>query len=126
MQSVIRKTYYNSVKVFWLDRQLAYDKTVQAARKLGSVNPAVLLVILFGSLAEGKALPSSDADILIVVKDSNLRFIDRPARYRAYFVDIGLGIDLFVYTEQEIARGDIPLVRTALSTGKEIYKKIVV
>jgi predicted nucleotidyltransferase len=126
MQSVIRKTYYNSVKVFWLDRQLAYDKTVQAARKLGSVNPAVLLVILFGSLAEGKALPSSDADILIVVKDSNLRFIDRPAQYRAYFADIGLGIDLFVYTEQEIARRDIPLVRTALSTGKEIYKKIVV
>ena len=126
MQSAIRKKYYNSVKVFWLDRQLAYEKTVQAAYKLGLSFPIVLRVSLFGSLAEGKALPSSDADILIVVKDSNLRFIDRPAQYRAYFADIGLGIDLFVYTEAEIARGDIPLARTALSTGKEIYKKIAV
>jgi len=126
MQSAIRKTYYNSVKVFWLDRQLAYANSVQAAHKLGLNIPTVLRVILFGSLADGTALPSSDADILIVVKNSNLRFIDRSEQYRAYFSDIGLGIDLFVYTEQEIARGDIPLVRTALSTGKEIYKKIAV
>jgi len=126
MQSAIRKTYYDSVKVFWLDRQLAYENSVQAARKLGLNIPTVLRVILFGSLANGTALPSSDADILIVVKDSNLRFIDRSEQYSAYFADIGLGIDLFVYTEAEIARGDIPLACTALSTGKEIYKKIAV
>ncbi len=126
MQSAIRKKYYNSVKVFWLDRQLAYEKTEQAAYKLGLSFPIVLRVILFGSLADGTALPSSDADILIVVKDSNLRFIDRSEQYRASFADIGLGIDLFVYTEAEIERGDIPLARTALSTGKEIYKKIAV
>jgi len=126
MQSAIRKTYYNSVKVFWLDRRLAHEKTVQAARKLGSSSPTVLRVILFGSLADGTALPSSDADILIVVKDSNLRFIDRSEQYHAYFADIGLGIDCFVYTEAEIARGDIPLASTALSTGKEIYRRTAV
>lgn len=124
MQSPIRKTYYNSVKVFWLDRHLALERTIQAARKLCLANPTVLRVILFGSLAEGTALPSSDADILIVVKNSNLRLIDRAEQYRAYFGDIGLGIDLFVYTEAEIAGGDIPLVRSALSTGKEICKRI--
>jgi predicted nucleotidyltransferase len=123
MQSVIRSTYYNSVKVFWLDRRLAYEQTAQAARVLGLNNPGVQRVVLFGSLAQGTALPTSDADVLIVVQDSGLRFIDRAEQYRAYFTDFDLGVDLFVFTQAEIERGDIPLAMTALSTGKVIYSK---
>ena len=39
------------------------------------------------------------------------------------FPDIDRGIDLFVYTEEEISRSDSPLVKTELHTGIEIYKR---
>lgn len=63
----------------------------------------------------------SDADILIVVRGSDTPFIDRASRFRDYFADIGLGVDLFVYTEQEIAAGTIPLAATALRTGIDLF-----
>ena len=53
-------------------------------------------------------------------ESSESRFSDRADRFRRYFDSVGLVIDLFVYTEREIARGDIPLARMALRTGKEI------
>ena len=57
-------------------------------------------VVLFGSVASGRAVPSSDADILVVVRDSDTPFLDRAALFRDYFSDIGVGVDLFVYTQQ--------------------------
>ena len=48
-------------------------------------------------------------------------FIDRATRFREYFADIGVGVDLFVYTEQEIAAGTIPLAATALRTGIDLH-----
>jgi predicted nucleotidyltransferase len=80
----------------------------------------VVRVVLFGSVASDRALPSSDADILVVVRDSDLPFIDRAGRFRDYFSDIGVGVDLFVYTEQEVAAGTIPLAANALRTGIEL------
>lgn len=78
-------------------------------------------MILFGSVASDRALPSSDADILVVVRDTDLPFIDRAGRYRDCFSRIGVGVDLFVYTEQELAAGTIPLAATALRTGIELH-----
>jgi len=51
---------------------------------------------------------------------TELPFIDRPIRFRDYFSDIGVGADLFVYTEQELAAGTIPLAATALRTGIDL------
>ena len=93
----------------------------QAVRNLVRDHEAVVRVVLFGSVAAGRALPSSDADLLIVVRDSDQSFIDRAVRFREYFSTIGLGADLFVYTEREIAAGTIPLVSTALRTGIELF-----
>ena len=119
-RSVIRKRSYGSVKVFWLDRNLLKSRIRQAARNLSRDHEAVVRVVLFGSVASGRALPSSDADILIVVRDTDLAFIDRAGRFRDYFADIGVGADLFVYTEQEVAAGTIPLAATALRTGIDL------
>jgi predicted nucleotidyltransferase len=108
------------VKVFWLDRDLLKSRIRRAAGNLSRDHEAVVRVILFGSVASGRALPSSDADILVVVREIALPFIDRANRFRDYFADIGLGVDLFVYTEQEIAAGSIPLAVTALRTGIDL------
>ena len=102
MQSVIQRKSYGSVKVFWLDKDLLKKRIQKAAKKIMSTNSDVEKVILFGSLAEDRATAFSDADILIVVKDSTKRFIDRPIDFAQYFQNIGIEVDLFVYTKKEI------------------------
>ena len=108
------------MKVFWLDRNLLKSRIRRAAKNLSREHEAVVRVVLFGSVASDRALPSSDADILVVVRDSDLPFIDRAGGFRGYFSDIGVGVDLFVYTEQEVAAGTIPLAANALRTGIEL------
>lgn len=119
-RSVVQKQSCGSVKVFWLDRNLLKSRIRQAAKNLTRDHEAVVRIVLFGSVATGRALPSSDADILIVVRDSDLPFFDRASRFREYFADIGVGVGLFVYTEREVAAGTIPLASTALRTGIEL------
>lgn len=102
MQSVIQRKSYGSVKVFWLDKGLLKKRIQKAAKRILSAHDDVEKVMLFGSLAEDKATAFSDADILIVVKDSAKRFIDRPIDFAPYFQNIGVEVDLFVYTKKEL------------------------
>lgn len=91
-------------------------------RNLSLQHEEVVQVVLFGSVASGRAVPSSDADILVVVRDSDTPFLDRAALFRDYFSDIGVGVDLFVYTQQEVSGSSIPVAATALRTGIELYR----
>jgi len=36
---------------------------------------------------------------------------------------VGLGVDLFVYTEEEIERYNIPLANSAMKKGKILFKR---
>ena len=121
-RSVIRKQSFGTVKVFWLDRSLLKSRIMQAARSLSRDHEDVVQVVLFGSVASGRAVPSSDADILVVVRDSNTPFLDRAVLFRDYFTEIGVGVDLFVYTQEEVSGGSIPVAATALRTGIELYR----
>lgn len=120
---VIRCTSSGSVTVRWLDRDLLKRRIAEAARALGRAHEAVTQVVLFGSAASGRALPSSDADVLIVVRNSTARFIDRAVPFRPFFSEIGVGVDLFVYTEPEIRSASIPVAVTALRTGIVLYSE---
>jgi len=102
MQSVIHRKSYGSVKVFWLDKELLKKRIKKAAKRVMSKNSNVEKVVLFGSLAEDRATAFSDADVMILVKKSTKRFIDRPLDFAEYFQDIGIEVDLFVYTRKEI------------------------
>ena len=123
-RSVIRKQSFGTVKVFWLDRNLLKSRIMQAVTKLSRAHEAVTQVVLFGSVACDRAVPSSDADILVVVRDSDTPFLDRSILFRDYFADIGVGVDLFVYTQQEVSRSRIPVAVTALRTGIELYRAV--
>jgi len=71
-------------------------------------------VVLFGSLAQGRAVPGSDADLLIVVEDDNRAMNERIDEYLEFFSGIGIGIDIFPYRLKELEN---PLARQALSQG---------
>ncbi|MGC8780322.1 MAG: nucleotidyltransferase domain-containing protein [Anaerolineae bacterium] len=62
----------------------------------------MLAVGLFGSLARGDALPSSDADVLIVLRDHDRpRWFDRISEYAAAFAGVSLPVEPFAYTVEE-------------------------
>jgi len=89
-----------SARVFWLDRTAAIGQLRKAARDLVEQRPEVARVILFGSLARGDAVPGSDADLLVVLTDSPLPFLERSAVYRP--AGAGLAVDVFAYTRAEL------------------------
>ncbi len=80
-------------------------------------------IILFGSHARGDADAQSDIDLLIVeneVADRGQEML-RLTRSIGY---LGLGVDVLVYSEQEVARrGQVPgtLLHHALNEGKVVY-----
>ena len=88
-----------SVKIFWLDKPKIIDCLQGRAADLAARKGEVLEVWLFGSLARGDAVPGSDADLLIVVADSDLSFYERGPEYA--FDSCGIGVDRFVYTRAE-------------------------
>lgn len=65
-------------------------------------HPEVEEVWLYGSLARGDAVPGSDADLLVLLRDSPLRFLERPLIYQLDFC--GIGTDVLVYTQAELNR----------------------
>jgi predicted nucleotidyltransferase len=85
-----------------------------AAARLRECDPEVEAVYLFGSLARGRALPGSDADVLILLTHPQTPFLDRIANYSPHFDDVGLPVDVFPYSSGQT---DHPYVRAALEGG---------
>jgi predicted nucleotidyltransferase len=109
---------WSSVKVTWLDREGVREAIRHAAQRLLAERPEVERVVLFGSLARGDAVPGSDADVLVVAP-SDRPWPERSDLYAEYFRQQEVGVDVFVYTPEELAAmGQRPgIVRTALEEG---------
>lgn len=104
MRSIVRTESFGSVRVFWLDREEAIRRLRDAAGRLLDAHPEVLGVYLFGSLAEDRAVPGSDADVLVMLERSDERWFDRPLRYLPTFDDVEMPVELFCYTPEEAER----------------------
>jgi predicted nucleotidyltransferase len=81
-------------------------------------------IILFGSYARGDATEDSDLDF-IVVEDHLESKIKEMARLNSVIDYIGIGVDILIYTPEELADlGDIPgtAVYWALKEGKVLYE----
>ena len=79
-------------------------------------------VILYGSVAKGKATSDSDIDLLII-KKTNRRFIDRISDV-LLSCDYDIPLEPLVYTPQELKRrlkiGDF-FIKDILKNGKVLY-----
>ncbi|MBC7253360.1 MAG: nucleotidyltransferase domain-containing protein [Actinobacteria bacterium] len=84
----------------WLDRDSAIGELRSAARLKDSC-PEVKEVRLVGSLARGDHTGTSDADVLVVLRESRLNPVERLRRYIPFF-DSGLGVDILPFTEEEL------------------------
>lgn len=89
------------MRVFWLDLERLRKRLKKTVRRLAARHPEIEEVWLFGSLARGEAVPGSGADLLVVLKDCPLPFLERAAYYQPDFC--GVGTEVFAYTSQELA-----------------------
>jgi predicted nucleotidyltransferase len=120
----MQKQSFGSVQVIWLDRPAVLAATRKAVRALARRRPEVRRVVLFGSMARGEAVPGSDVDLLVVLSESQEKFLDRIPRYKPSGIPIG--VDVFPYTEAELKRmveeGN-PFVRHALAEGVILFRR---
>jgi len=84
-------------------------------------------IVLFGSRAEGRAAPDSDADLLIVWR-TDLPFYQRPPEIRRAIRPHHLSLDLIVLTPEEAARLELEpssFLGDILRTGKVLHGRRV-
>ena len=94
----------------------------RVAIRLGNASNAVR-VILFGSHARGEAHKDSDVDFMIIAESDLPRFKRSRELYKL-FRPYPFGMDLVVYTPEEIERGkksSVSFISTVLKEGKTLY-----
>jgi len=90
----------DSVKVFFADKNEVLSQLEKYVHRLRSQRDDVEQIGLFGSYATDTYGPASDVDLLIVLRQSNKRFLDRTPEFVPN--DVRVGCDVFVYTKDEI------------------------
>lgn len=90
----------NSVRTFFADKAKVMQELRHWTATLKATRPVVEKVGLFGSYATDTYGPRSDADLLIVLRDSDKLFRERIPD----FLPVGLSVpcDVFPYTADEI------------------------
>ena len=93
-----------SAKIISLNKEIVLKEIKKIAEKIKEEEKGNILdIIIFGSIAKNNYTGTSDVDIAIILKESDLSFIERIVKYRKYF-DLDIGVDLFVYTFSEFEK----------------------
>ncbi len=119
MQSFVVEESLNSVKTFWLEQEKLIAEIYEVARRIGNDDRNIIKIILFGSLAEKRAVPGSDADILIILKRDDKPFMDRIAKWSKKFL-LDFPVEIFPYTEKELNN---PIAQDAVKKGITLFER---
>ena len=95
--------FLHSVEITFLNRDEVLEELKVLAQEILNQSDDILEISLFGSLARGHHAPGSDADLLIVLRDSDVPMRERIPRFLRLFLQGPIPVDVFPYTQQEIA-----------------------
>ena len=103
---MLQQTSSDSVKTISLNRDELWARLRAIAHRIRAAHSGVQDVRVFGSIARGDHVGTSDVDILIILTDApeqNLPAdrIERSLLFYRYF-DLPIGVDLLVYTASEL------------------------
>ena len=98
----MRRESSNFVKVFFADKDKVLRQLKDYAEKLKQSWPEVEKIGLFGSYATETFGPASDVDLLIILRKSTKRFLDRIPDYLPE--NLTVSCDVFPYTNKEIEK----------------------
>lgn len=96
--------FMSGVRVRFLNLNEILPRLMTRAKQLLVSRTDVLEVSLFGSLVRGNYAPGSDADIYILLRDDSRRFIDRIPEFLDHFSGVGLPVEVFPYTVEEVKK----------------------
>jgi len=115
-----------SAKIISLNKEIVLREIKKIAEKIKEEEKGNILdIIIFGSIAKNNYTGTSDVDIVIILKESDLNFIERIVKYRKYF-DLDIGVDLFVYTFSEfekMKRENNFFIKEIIDFGISVLKK---
>ena len=92
----------NFVKVKFADKDSIFCQLHQFVAELKRARPEVERVGLFGSYATDTFGPASDVDLLIILRQSNKRFLDRIPDFIPD--NLSVSCDVFPYTSEEVEK----------------------
>lgn len=112
--SLLSKNYYK-------DKESILNELIDAIKFLIKERNDIRKIIIFGSITTNKFGLGSDADILIILKNSKYkRFFDRIPEFLDFFnKNVSIPVDLLIYTEEEIKlmlNKNNSLIKNALSS----------
>ncbi|MDI6716841.1 MAG: nucleotidyltransferase domain-containing protein, partial [Actinomycetota bacterium] len=82
-------------KAIFLNKEKVIEDLKKLATEAKKKDKNIKKVVLFGSLVKNTFTAFSDADLLIVLKDSKVRFIDRIPHFLFLFLDAPIPVDVF-------------------------------
>ncbi len=92
----------NFVKVVFADKNKILRQLADYTIKVKQSRPEVEKVGLFGSYATDTFGPASDVDLLIILRQSSKRFMDRIPDYLPE--NLSVSCNVFPYTNEEIEK----------------------
>ena len=92
----------NSVKVVFADKANVLRLLRDYVKRIKRTHPEVERVGFFGSYANDTYGPASDADLLVILRQSGRRFLDRIPDYMPD--NLCVSCDVFPYTSEEIQK----------------------
>lgn len=111
----------DSVEIEYFPNRQVWEELRVFVAQLRQQHPEIEKVLVFGSLVRGECVPGSDVDLLVVLRESTLPFLERIPRYTPSAFPVG--VDVFPYTREEVERmlreGNT-FVQEALAEGREV------
>jgi len=111
----------NSVEIEYFPSRQVWEELREFVSTLRQQHPEIERVLVFGSLVRGDCVPGSDVDLLVVLQESSVPFLERIPHYTPS--NFPVGVDVFPYTREELERmlsqGNT-FIQEALAEGKEV------
>ena len=101
---MLQQRSFDSVEIISINRNEVLDALRRVARRIRAQHPEVVDVRVFGSIARGNQVGTSDVDVLIVLENGGSGDpIEQIQTFYPYF-DLPVGVDLLVLTQDRLAR----------------------
>jgi predicted nucleotidyltransferase len=101
---MLRETSSASVKFISIQRNELISALTSIAAQIGREHPEVKSLRLFGSVARGDQVGTSDADVMLILRgDETFDTLEAIRAYLPYF-KLPLGVDVLVFSEADIER----------------------
>ena len=99
---MLQRRSLGSVEILSVEYDAVINALLHASSAVKKEHPDVKQVLLFGSFARGDYTPFSDIDILIVIKETEINFLERKDTFVQYFKSIPFDVNILVYSSKEI------------------------